>query len=114
MRQTPSTNSTPPSKYDFEFTDYAPQTFANLRERFGIHPADYLVTKKTVLSQITIIIKVSLTNEYMLSQLPTPGKSGSYFYFSTDLRFLIKTIGSSEFEVAWRMLPDYYMVICYQ
>ena len=45
MRTSPSSlTTTPPSKFDFEFTDYAPQTFSNLRERFGIHPADYLVT----------------------------------------------------------------------
>ena len=46
----------------------------------------------------------------MLSQLPTPGKSGSWFYFSTDLRFMIKTITANEFEICLKSLPDYYMV----
>ena len=34
---------TPGAKYDFKFKDYAPWAFRQLREQFGIDPADYLV-----------------------------------------------------------------------
>lgn len=34
---------TPGAKYDFKFKDYAPWVFRNLREKFGVDPADYLV-----------------------------------------------------------------------
>lgn len=35
--------TSPHSKYDYDFIDICPSVFANLRERFGINPADYLV-----------------------------------------------------------------------
>ncbi|CAG8773935.1 11810_t:CDS:2, partial [Acaulospora morrowiae] len=62
---------TPSAKYDFKFKDYAPWVFRSLREFFRIDAADYLV---------------SLTNKYILSELNSPGKSGSFFYFSRDYR----------------------------
>lgn len=34
---------TPGVKYDFKFKDYAPWVFRNLREKFHIDAADYLV-----------------------------------------------------------------------
>jgi hypothetical protein len=36
---------TPGAKYDFKFKDYAPWVFRGLREKFGIDPADYLVSE---------------------------------------------------------------------
>lgn len=35
---------TPSSKYDFKFKDYCPEVFRELRQIFGIDPADYLVS----------------------------------------------------------------------
>lgn len=35
---------TPGAKYDFKFKDYSPWVFRHLREKFGVDPADYLVT----------------------------------------------------------------------
>lgn len=72
---------TPSSKYDFKFKDYCPTVFRELRMFFGLDPADYLV---------------SLTSKYILSELNSPGKSGSFFYFSRDYRFIIKTIHPAE------------------
>lgn len=83
----------PYSKYDFKFKDYAPQVFRALREFFKIDPADYLV---------------ALTGKYMLSELGSPGKSGSFFYFSADYRFIIKTISHTEHVFFRRILRDYY------
>ena len=72
---------TPSAKYDFKFKDYAPWVFRTLREdSFQLDPADYLL---------------SLTSKYILSELGSPGKSGSFFYFSRDFRFIIKTIRPS-------------------
>ncbi|KAF7312141.1 Phosphatidylinositol phosphate kinase PIPK5 [Mycena indigotica] len=72
---------TPSAKYDFKFKDYAPWVFRELREDlFHLDPADYLL---------------SLTSKYILSELGSPGKSGSFFYFSRDYRFIIKTIRST-------------------
>ncbi|KAI8974762.1 hypothetical protein BD414DRAFT_497376 [Trametes punicea] len=85
---------TPSAKYDFKFKDYAPWVFRELREDyFHLDPADYLL---------------SLTAKYILSELGSPGKSGSFFYFSRDYRFIIKTIHHSEHKFLRRILKQYY------
>lgn len=84
---------TPSSKYDFKFKDYCPEVFRELRSLFGIDPADYLI---------------SITGKYILSELGSPGKSGSFFYYSRDFRFIIKTIHHSEHKQLRKILKDYY------
>ncbi|KDN50359.1 SAICAR synthase-like protein [Tilletiaria anomala UBC 951] len=84
---------TPSAKYDFKFKDYAPWVFRELREYFHLDAADYLL---------------SLTAKYILSELGSPGKSGSFFYFSRDYRFIIKTIRHSEHKFLLRILKDYH------
>lgn len=85
---------TPSAKYDFKFKDYAPWVFRTLREdHFQIDPADYLL---------------SLTSKYILSELGSPGKSGSFFYFSRDYRFIIKTIRHAEHKFLLSILKQYY------
>ncbi|KAN0061157.1 Phosphatidylinositol-4-phosphate 5-kinase [Thecaphora frezii] len=84
---------TPSAKYDFKFKDYAPWVFRELREYFHLDPADYLL---------------SLTSKYILSELGSPGKSGSFFYFSRDYRFIIKTISHQEHKFLRHILRDYH------
>ncbi|KAJ3278789.1 Phosphatidylinositol-4-phosphate 5-kinase, partial [Borealophlyctis nickersoniae] len=84
---------TPSSKYDFKFKDYAPWVFRMVREAFHVDPAEYLL---------------SLTGKYVLSELGSPGKSGSFFYYSQDFRFIIKTIHHSEHKFLRRILAKYY------
>ncbi|KAI8888845.1 SAICAR synthase-like protein [Backusella circina FSU 941] len=84
---------TPGVKYDFKFKDYAPWVFRNLREKFHIDAADYMM---------------SLTNKYILTEMGSPGKSGSFFYYSRDYRFIIKTIHHSEHKFMRKILKDYY------
>jgi hypothetical protein len=87
------TDGTMLSSFDFDFTDHAPAVFAHLRQLWRLDAADYLV---------------SLTSNYALSELVTPGKSGSFFYFSVDMRFLFKTVTAGEFKTLMQMLPSYY------
>ena len=84
---------TPSAKYDFKFKDYAPWVFRHLRARFGIDPAEYLM---------------SLTSKYILSELGSPGKSGSFFYFSRDYKYIIKTIHHGEHQFLRKILKQYY------
>jgi hypothetical protein len=86
---------TPGVMYDFKFKDYAPWVFRHLRETFHIDAADYMM---------------SLTNKYILSELGSPGKSGSFFYYSSDYRFIIKTIPQSEHKFMRKILKEYYQV----
>lgn len=50
---------------------------------------------------------MSLTGKYVLSELGSPGKSGSFFYFSQDYRFIIKTIHRAEHDFLLKILLDY-------
>ncbi|KAI8637898.1 hypothetical protein BD408DRAFT_394969 [Parasitella parasitica] len=88
---------TPGVKYDFKFKDYSPWVFRYLREKFHVDPADYMM---------------SLTNKYILSELGSPGKSGSFFYYSRDYRFIIKTIHHSEHKFMRKILKQYYEHVC--
>ncbi|RFU33482.1 hypothetical protein B7463_g2900, partial [Scytalidium lignicola] len=84
---------TPSAKYDFKFKDYAPWVFRHLRAKFKLDPADYLM---------------SLTSKYILSELGSPGKSGSFFYFSRDYKYIIKTIHHAEHKFLRKILREYY------
>lgn len=84
---------TPSAKYDFKFKDYAPWVFRRLRAKFKLDPADYLM---------------SLTSKYILSELGSPGKSGSFFYFSRDYKYIIKTIHHAEHKLLRKILREYY------
>jgi 1-phosphatidylinositol-4-phosphate 5-kinase len=84
---------TPSAKYDFKFKDYSPWVFRRLRSIFGLDPADYLM---------------SLTSKYILSELGSPGKSGSFFYFSRDYKYIIKTIHHAEHKLLRKILRQYY------
>lgn len=84
---------TPSARYDFKFKDYAPWVFRHLRAKFKLDPADYLI---------------SLTSKYILSELGSPGKSGSFFYFSRDYKYIIKTIHHAEHKLLRRILRDYF------
>ena len=83
----------PASKHDFKFKDYAPWVFRHLRALFHLDPADYLI---------------SLTSHILLSELGSPGKSGSFFYFSRDYRFVIKTLHPAEHRYLRKILRQYY------
>jgi 1-phosphatidylinositol-4-phosphate 5-kinase len=85
----------PASKHDFRFKDYAPWVFRHLRALFHLDPADYLV---------------SLTSRILLSELGSPGKSGSFFYFSRDYRFVIKTLHHAEHKYLRKILRLYFEV----
>ncbi|KAL3241629.1 1-phosphatidylinositol-4-phosphate 5-kinase [Nakaseomyces bracarensis] len=84
---------TPSSQYAFKFKDYCPEVFRELRALFGLDPADYLV---------------SLTSKYILSELNSPGKSGSFFYFSRDYKYIIKTIHHAEHLHLRKHIQEYY------
>jgi len=84
---------TPFSKYEFKFKDYAPEVFRHLRSVFHVDQADYLL---------------SLTEKVALTELGSPGKSGSFFYYSRDYRFIIKTIHYSEYRHLRRILKQYH------
>ena len=81
------------SSETFKFDDHAPLAFRHLREHFGVHADDYLV---------------SICGECSLRELGTPGKSGAVFYLTEDGKFLIKTVSRKESKFLRQILPNYY------
>jgi hypothetical protein len=86
-------SDTPPIEKCFTFKDYAPMVFRQLRQRYGISPTSYLR---------------SLCGEEALREATTAGKSGSLFYYSSDDRFILKTLSKQEASVLLSILPQYY------
>ncbi|KAM9972349.1 hypothetical protein ACTFIW_007408 [Dictyostelium discoideum] len=81
----------------FKFKDYCPNAFRYLRYLFGIDTADFMVSLCNTLKN----------GENALRELPTPGKSGSLFFFSHDMKFIIKTIPKDEAKLLRDILPSY-------
>ena len=88
------TSETPAHRYaDFQFKDYAPLVFRQLRERFGIEAPDYML---------------SIASEYVLVEMFTNSKSGSFFFYSADYRFILKTCTKREAAFLISALPQYH------
>ena len=86
------------------FYDYAPKIFYNLRTMYGISNDDYLKS----LGPENFLCNLVITKNKSLKEICSSGKSGSFFYFSYDSKYLMKTIPESEFLKFKEMLQDYY------
>jgi len=85
------------------FKDYAPLVFRRVRQLFGISDSDYMLS----LGPEQILGELLLGTMGSLSELFSEGKSGSFFYFSNDGRYLIKTIPHRELLSLINLLPQY-------
>ena len=86
------------------FFDYAPQIFANIRKTSGITKQQYAKS----LGPENILECMFTANFQTLSELCSSGKSGSFFYYSPDAKFVLKTIPREEFKFVKRMLKNYH------
>ena len=87
-----------------KFYDYAPKIFYNLRTLYGITNDDYLKS----LGPENFLCNLIITKNKSLKEICSSGKSGSFFYFSYDGKYLMKTIPENEFLKFKEMLQDYY------
>jgi 1-phosphatidylinositol-4-phosphate 5-kinase len=95
------------SKSTAKFIDFSPIIFKKLRHLFDINDKTYLQSlgMETIMSSL-------LRGEFSsLTGLISSGKSGSFFYFSDDSRYVLKTMSSDEFSFLSSLLPDYYAYI---
>ena len=46
-----------------------------------------------------------------LAELCSSGKSGSFFYYTSDGKFVLKTISRAEFKFLKRILRDYHQYL---
>jgi 1-phosphatidylinositol-4-phosphate 5-kinase len=86
------------------FYDFAPKIFYNLRKIYGIENEDYLKS----LGPENFLGNLILIRNRSLKELCSTGKSGSFFYYSYDSKFVLKTISVKEFEFFKSILQDYY------
>jgi hypothetical protein len=94
-----SVSGTPPhAQPDFKMKDYSPAVFKELRSLFGVSEADYLES----LCQTD----PNNPNVPSLRVMGSPGKSGSMFFFSCDMRFIVKTIPKMECKQLRNILPS--------
>ncbi|GAB5369404.1 hypothetical protein AAMO2058_001401500 [Amorphochlora amoebiformis] len=83
----------PHSSRDFKFKAYAPKIFRRIRERFGI-------------SSVQFITSVCGNFEYL--SFKTNSKSGQFFFYSHDKRYMLKTMTPTECKLLMKILPSYY------
>jgi len=104
----------------FKFIDYAPSIFSRLRSLSGISKKSYQVLLSSVATYFSeplsdiISFQESLDINMFASSLTnekfSEGRSGSFFCFSPDKKFVIKTIAESECLLLRRTLKKYYNV----
>lgn len=83
----------------FKFKDYAPKVFHHLRQRFAIDTRHYLS---------------SLGGAYEYIEFASNSKSGSFFFYSHDGKFMIKTQSKAESKFLRRILAHYHAYVSAQ
>lgn len=86
------------------FIDYAPMVFQRIRSSFGIQQDDYLRS----VGPEQLLGNMVLGNLSSLSELSSEGKSGAFFYYTADGKYMMKTVSPKEKELLKRMLKTYY------
>lgn len=87
--------TTPPHKlsHTFKFKDYAPVAFAYLRRMFGVNEFDFLL---------------SVCGNANFIEFISNAKSGQFFFYSSDGKYMIKTMTNAESKFLRRILPHYF------
>ena len=78
---------------DFKFKDYAPLAFRKLRNFWGVEKYEYLLS-------------VCPPDQGFINFISN-SKSGQYFFFSHDMKYMIKTLSDDECKFLRRILPHY-------
>lgn len=87
-----------------KFRDYSPSIFERIRRRYGITANQYVKSLG-----VDMIMSSLLQSEFSsLVGLMSSGKSGSFFYYSDDGKYVVKTMTRDEYLFLRRILPDYY------
>eukprot|EP00511_Aplanochytrium_stocchinoi_P010970 CAMPEP_0204873176 /NCGR_PEP_ID=MMETSP1348-20121228/39927_1 /ASSEMBLY_ACC=CAM_ASM_000700 /TAXON_ID=215587 /ORGANISM="Aplanochytrium stocchinoi, Strain GSBS06" /LENGTH=853 /DNA_ID=CAMNT_0052028369 /DNA_START=186 /DNA_END=2747 /DNA_ORIENTATION=+ len=86
------------------FVDYAPFVFNKLREHFGIRNEDYVHS----IGPGNMISNLMLGSLSSLSEQGSDGKSGSFFYITSDGLYMVKTLSREEHKQLRAILPQYF------
>jgi 1-phosphatidylinositol-4-phosphate 5-kinase len=83
--------------HTFKFKDYSPVVFAYLRRMAGINEFDFLI---------------SVCGNANFIEFISNAKSGQFFFYSADGRYMIKTMTNAESKFLRRILPEYFRHCC--
>jgi len=86
------------------FVDFAPLVFQKIRSSFGINEDDYLHSS----GPEQLLGNMVLGNLSSFSELSSEGKSGAFFYYTADGKYMMKTVTRKEFTLLHGMLKQYY------
>lgn len=86
---------TPPHKlpHKFIFKDYCPKVYRQLRRYHGISEEDYML---------------SICGDFHFIEFMTNSKSGEWFFYSGDAKYMIKTMSKEESKFMRVLLPRYF------
>ena len=96
--------TTPPHKlsHTFKFKDYAPMAFAYMRRMFGVNEFDFLL---------------SVCGNANFIEFISNAKSGQFFFYSSDGKYMIKTMTNEESKflrrskLVWIYIYIYILII---
>lgn len=91
----------------YSFTDYAPNTFNHIRKIFKINNEDYIES----IGPNKLMASLMLGEVSSMTSLTSQGKSGSFFYYTADGKYMLKTIRYRQYNFLKKILPDYYYYI---
>ena len=83
---------------DVEVLEYAHGIFSEIKRNDG-------VTNEMIMESLNI----GMNRAQAFSAGEASGKSGSFFFFSHDGKFIIKTMRDFELELFIKMIPDYFV-----
>ena len=87
------------------FKDYSPVVFSLIRQLYSVPPSDYVKS----LGVEKMLESWLLGSFSSLEGLCSSGKSGSFFFYSEDGKYMLKTIQKEEFLLLRRMLKPYFL-----
>ncbi|KAI6651750.1 hypothetical protein LOD99_4998 [Oopsacas minuta] len=83
--------------HKFEFINFSPLVFKNLRDLRGIDEGEFMKS-----------FPLQDNETAAMMEKFTEGKSGSFFFFSYDKKYIVKTINTVELNFMIRNLDPYY------
>jgi 1-phosphatidylinositol-4-phosphate 5-kinase len=83
--------------HTFKFKDYCPVVFAYLRRMHGVNEFDFLL---------------SVCGNANFIEFISNAKSGQFFFYSSDGRYMIKTMTNAESKFLRQILPEYFKHCC--
>jgi 1-phosphatidylinositol-4-phosphate 5-kinase len=87
-----------------KFRDYAPSVFERIRRLYGVSKDQYIKS----LGVETLMRSLTIGEFSSLISLVSTGKSGSFFYYSDDGKYMLKTMTRSEYLFFSRNIKPYY------